>query len=76
MDALLQWRDGVLRGLPSLAAASIHVQATAMARGRGWVPNTPGRVTNLRAAIGAENHIPRPPGLPDDHPMVLEGSLK
>lgn len=75
LDAMMQWRDGVLRGWPSLASADVHVNAGALARGRTAAPSGPTKGTSLRAAIGAPDAIPRPPGVGADHYLVKDGVL-
>lgn len=69
-------RRWVLRGYPSLLAADTHVSVGAKERGRDVSAKAPTRAANLRAAIGAPEFIPRPPGLPDDHPSVLGGTCR
>ena len=73
MAAMLEYRRWVLAGWESMATASLVVES----RQRGkQKPAQEHQHTSVRAAFGHADPLPRPPGIPDNHPLVIGGTYR
>lgn len=72
MSDMMAWRLHVLAGAPSISGR------TASPMQRNVVPpaRTGADSRSFSAQAGAKGKLKRPPGIPDDHPLVLQGRME
>lgn len=71
----LAWRGYVLKGFESLRTASLVVESRARGGHSQEMPS-PTRGIPLTTALGLSRVQQRPPGTPDNHPLVLSGQWR
>lgn len=72
MSDMLAWRLHVMSGVPSL---SVNVSRVPTA-GRTNAANPSKESRSFSSQMGGGAKLKRPPGIPDDHPLVLQGRME